>query len=196
MRFPPEPTTSICSADPANSLLLFLKKLRILLSKRHIIQRRVQTNMDQTSLEFQKFSREMSELLELITLYQGISRYYQSSIPLFPAEVHLMLHIEEGITSITELANHEKKTKSAISQIVTRIHKKGLVEKCPGEASRREIVLKLTEEGKKITRYHKDIDRQMFAEIWEQMGSVPEKQRLDSTSLLIRALRECYEARF
>lgn len=107
-----------------------------------------------------------------------------------------MCHIEEGITGVTELANYERKTKSAISQIVSRIHKKGLVEKTPGEVSRREIVLKLTEEGKKITDYHKEVEKQLFTEIWERMGSAPEQQRLEGSSLLLQALRESYEARF
>lgn len=145
---------------------------------------------------FRKFASEICELLELISLYQGRTRYYESNVPLFPAEVHLMCHIEEGITGVTELANHERKSKSAISQIVTRIHKKGLVEKTPGEASRREIVLKLTEEGKKITKYHREVDEKLFAELWERMSSAPEQQRLEGTSLLLHALRESYEARF
>ena len=155
--------------------------------------------MDQTkndSPEFQKFASDLRELLELISLYQGRSRYYAGNVPLFPAEVHLMCHIEEGITGVTELANYERKTKSAISQIVTRIHKKGLVEKTPGEVSRREIVLKLTEEGKKITDYRKEVEKQLFTEIWERMGSAPEQQRLEGSSLLLQALRESYEARF
>lgn len=155
--------------------------------------------MDQTrndSPEFRKFAGEIRELLELISIYQGRSRYYESSVPLYPAEVHLMCHIEEGITGVTELANYERKTKSAVSQIVTRIHKKGLVEKTPGEASRREIVLKLTEEGKRITEYHKKVEEQLFAELWERMSAAPEELRAAGTSLLLHALRESYEARF
>jgi DNA-binding MarR family transcriptional regulator len=73
-------------------------------------------------------------------------------------EVHTLKHIADnpGIT-VTELARHNGKTKGAISQILKKIEKKGLV--CR-EASNgdNKLPLFLTEKGKELDLAHRNYD--------------------------------------
>ena len=147
--------------------------------------------MQEYSYEFFRLMREFDDLFDIIATYKEIPRRYDSDIPFYPAEVHIMSHIAEGISTITELANHEQKTKSAMSQIVSRMAKKGLVEKCPSASSRREIFLRLTPKGEAAIESHKEMNRRLYKQLWDALNC-PEDEKTRTISRFLSVLRVAY----
>ena len=147
--------------------------------------------MAENGVNFQKFAKEVDVLLEMMSLYKEIPRSYESDIPLYPAEVHIMCHIAEGISAVTDLANHEKKSKSAMSQIITRMEKKGFVEKYPNPTNRRAFFLRLTEKGERIVDAHTRMNQKIYREVWEKMN-ISQEDRMQAVSSFLHALSSTY----
>ena len=102
--------------------------------------------------------------------YDSSPRSYGTEDVLYAEECHTLELIGkyEGIT-ITEIARRVGKTKSAISQMVDRLIKKGLLEKQPNPESERTVLLKITPKGEIVFRYHAQYDRDQFDKLCEQL---------------------------
>lgn len=91
------------------------------------------------------------------------TRYYGTDVPLFTSEIHMINKIKqyEGI-HITGLANNLKVTKGAVSQIIMKLEKKGLICKEKDIDNQSKLVLKLTQKGEiaciNHEKFHKKID--------------------------------------
>lgn len=91
--------------------------------------------------------------------YDKIPRKYGTDIELHMSEMHTMdlIYKNEG-TTVTNLADITKKTKSAITQLTNKLQKKGLIKKLRNEVNYKEVNLVLTESGKKNCIFHKELD--------------------------------------
>lgn len=91
------------------------------------------------------------------------TRYYGTNVPLFPSEIHMINKIKqnEGI-HVTGLANILNVTKGAVSQIIMKLEKKGLIQKEKDINNQSRLVLKLTSKGETAyqnhERFHKKIE--------------------------------------
>ena len=91
------------------------------------------------------------------------TRYYGIDVPLFPSEIHMINKIKqnEGI-HVTGLANILKVTKGAVSQIIMKLEKKGLIRKEKDINNQSKLVIKLTPKGETAhsnhEKFHKKID--------------------------------------
>ncbi|WP_093793330.1 MarR family winged helix-turn-helix transcriptional regulator [Sporomusa acidovorans] len=91
------------------------------------------------------------------------TRYYGTDVPLYPSEMHMINKIKqnEGI-HVTGLANILKVTKGAVSQIIIKLEKKGLISKEKDINNQSKLVLKLTPKGETAynshIKFHKQID--------------------------------------
>jgi len=91
------------------------------------------------------------------------TRYYGIDVSLFPSEIHMINKIKqnEGI-HVTGLANILKVTKGAVSQIIMKLEKKGLIRKEKDISNQSKLVLKLTDKGEiaytNHEKFHKKID--------------------------------------
>jgi Transcriptional regulators len=91
------------------------------------------------------------------------TRYYGTDVPLYPSEIHMINRIKqnEGI-HVTGLANILKVTKGAVSQIIIKLEKKGLISKEKDINNQSRLVLKLTPKGETAysthIRWHKLIE--------------------------------------
>lgn len=84
---------------------------------------------------------------------------YGNGIFLTMMEIHTLTYIEDhpGI-NISQLAKYWNKTKGALSQTVSRLADYKLVEKNKSSKNAKNILLFLTEEGKKLSQAHKLYD--------------------------------------
>lgn len=74
-------------------------------------------------------------------------------------EVHTLTQIYDnpGIT-VTQLANYWKRTKSAVSQTVSKLEARGFITRTTSETNKKVYELYVTEEGKKLSAAHKAYD--------------------------------------
>lgn len=91
---------------------------------------------------------------ELNSLIDGQQRNY-NGIVLYPAEIHMLALIEENQDlNVTELAMKQNITKGALSKMVSKLIKKGLLVKFQQKGNSKNVYLHLTDLGKSAYNGH------------------------------------------
>ncbi len=136
---------------------------------------RVSSSEEGTQMNRNKlFMTAMDLLLKAnlyINKYESTPRKYGTDDVLYEVESHTidMIGKNEHI-GVTEIARRMHKSKSAVSQIVNRLMKKGYLLKMPNPESQREVRLILTETGMKVFRYHESFDALSYQEILNNLN--------------------------
>jgi DNA-binding MarR family transcriptional regulator len=92
------------------------------------------------------------------------------------SELSMLSRIAEiGSAYVTELANENGVTKGAVSLIVTKLTKKGLVQKTVNPEFRTKVSLTLTEAGQHIAQEYERIHRENNASLMTFLDSLKEK---------------------
>lgn len=108
---------------------------------------------------FKEQSKSVYEFVGLQNEYGNAPRVYGENTQLTMVEIHTLVDIEEnpGIT-ITELARMWRRTKGAVSQTVTRLESKGLINRIRDRVNARKVQLFTNDEGTMLSRIHKEYD--------------------------------------
>lgn len=102
-------------------------------------------------------------------------------------EVHTIACIgDHNNLNLSTLANLRGISKSAASQMISRLRKKGLVNKQTSPDSEAAIVLTLTESGQEVYAYHKRYHSNTNSGVFHILKELPE----DAGNTLITALTE------
>ena len=127
------------------------------------------------------FGKELNGLLE--ETYQSIGRFEDAMIrdlsqgSITISELHTIERVAErreaGIT-ITEIAQEMNVTLPSVTATVKRLEKKGLVTKERSQADGRQVVIRLTEAGRRADVAHRYFHRKMILSI---SASIPEAER-------------------
>ncbi len=89
---------------------------------------------------------------------------------LFPSEIHIIEAIGKNYGStVNELCRKFSVTKGAVSQIVNKLTKKRLLSKKRNPDFHKEIILSLTERGKKAFEGHERLHRAMDEELYRKV---------------------------
>jgi DNA-binding MarR family transcriptional regulator len=97
---------------------------------------------------------------------------------LYPSEFHLIETVGKNpAENLTSIASQLGVTKGAISQMVKKLEKKGLVEKVRISGNKKEIMLELTDFGKAAFEWHKSLHESM------ETGIRKELERMNDTEI-------------
>ena len=119
---------------------------------------------------FFELMETLYELSRQISAYESIPRKYGTDDDLYMVEAHTINRIGDlGQTSTTELARLTNKTKGAISQMVDKLIKKDLVVKYKNPSNQREVIIELTEKGKIVYEYHRQLDLKEYSLILKKL---------------------------
>lgn len=138
--------------------------------------------------ERKDFDRIMELLDQVVTRIgsQHAAPYdFGTGIPLYRAEIHTVQAIGEnpGI-NVTTLAERMGVTKGAMSQTLSKLARKGLVEKKAAADNERETLLELTDLGLTAHRAHERFHMDMYDMAQRHFGDrLPEKVVLFATVL-------------
>ena len=94
------------------------------------------------------------ETISKITFSDRRRKITYKGIKLYPSEVHLLLfiyHIQN--TNITKIADLLGLTKGAISQTLSRLHKKGIILKRTEPSKKNQVHVQFTNEGKMLMEH-------------------------------------------
>lgn len=119
--------------------------------------------------EFDKMMASLFEMARYISVYENTPRRYQTQ-NLYMTEVHaisLIAH-REGL-NLTQLAKLTNRTKGAISQMIEKLRKRGLVEKLPNAQNASELLLHLTDDGWAVYHYHQQLEQRIYQTFLERM---------------------------
>jgi len=107
------------------------------------------------------------------------------------AQCHLLLEVElRGQTSVTELASALELDKSTLSRAVDGLTRAGLLDRSADPTSRRQQVIRLTEQGKTRTTSINEVCDRFYSRL---LGSIPARKRLaavESVALIGKAMRD------
>jgi len=135
-----------------------------------------------------KYSLSLDEIgdmfIRLANQYKMIDEipYYFKNADIFlrMAEIHTIDAIERNENiNITKLAKFQGVTKGAVSQMIKKLVKKGLVIKSTPSKTENEVVLRLTEKGKDIFDEHKRYHELLNKRIATILSKIP-KETVDS----------------
>lgn len=94
---------------------------------------------------------------------------------LYPSEIHTIQAIGNKYDTVTELSICFGITKGAVSQVISKLCKRGYVSKKRNEAYSKEIILHLTEKGQKAYQNHEELHKIMDSELVNLMEGFPEQ---------------------
>ena len=116
---------------------------------------------------------------------ETIQRNYGTDIMITQVEIHTIEAIgnHNGI-SITELAANRHKTKGAVSQLIYKLVKKGLVKKTVSETSDAQVSLYLTPLGQQAYEGHKKLHEQINDEVFVALREMPDSAYNDLLLML------------
>lgn len=98
--------------------------------------------------------------------YISTAREYAPGKELFMREVHFLSSVNSEIGSTgSEIAEKLEVTLGAISQLATRLEKKGLIIRSKSASDKRQTLFTLTEKGREIQSKHIEYDKKCFNEI-------------------------------
>lgn len=106
-------------------------------------------------------------LTEMIAKCGKSPNNYGTDVEIYRSEIHIINIIGYyPDVHISEIARKFGVTKGAISKIIKKLEKKGLVEKVIDKTNNTRTLVKLTDKGMKAydahEKYHKEYDRDMF----------------------------------
>lgn len=123
-------------------------------------------------------------------IYQFVMKYndyiisqhdYGTGIYVSMTEAHTLTYIEDNPgTTITELAQHWSKTKSALSQTVSKLVDKGLVYRHKTETNAKTVLLYVTEDGRKLSKEHKLYDTITISKTLEDISKHCTAEEIDA----------------
>ncbi len=107
------------------------------------------------------------------------TRYYGTKEQLFEAEIHMIKSIKEneGI-HVTGLAELLGVTKGAVSQIVKRLHKKGMIIKDTDPRNLSRLALRLAPKGEIAYIHHQMLHQEFDRVVDEALNNASKEQRV------------------
>lgn len=123
--------------------------------------------MDQTQQKEQYSAYQLAEIAnhwhQLQSMYEKKQNDYGTGELYTSTEVHTVTHIEDhpGIT-VTQIAEDTFRTKSAVSQMVSKLEAKGLIRREQNPCNAKQQLLYVTEKGLELSRCHKQYDEAMI----------------------------------
>lgn len=137
--------------------------------------------MDEIKHKCEDLLKMYSELQDLL---DGQLRDY-NGVTLYPAEIHLLARIDENEElNMTELAAKQNITKGALSKTVSKLIKKGLLDKFQQEGNSKNIYLRLTEQGKNACAGHQAFHLRHAARLSPELTAFAEEHQ----AILLQAL--------
>lgn len=110
----------------------------------------------------ESLARQWLWIINKLTFLEKNSVFPLGDLRLYPSEIHLLLLIDDGLaSSVTEMANKLGVTKGAISQTLSRLARKGVIEKTKDPYNKNELTVTFTALG-----------QEALEQYWELRASV------------------------
>lgn len=131
------------------------------------------------------------EMSRKLSVYESVPRTYGTEDELYVVEAHTIDLIgTQTVTTISELAKITKKTKGAISQMVDKLIKKDFVIKYKNPDDNRQVMIELTDKGKKVYEFHQKLDRQTYLKYLEQLNQYSTEDFLNYIKISTYLIKE------
>ena len=124
------------------------------------------------------FADRIAQIINKLIFLEKKSIVEIDGVRLFPSEIHLMLVIDadRSVNAVT-MAKRLGISKGAVSQTLTRLEKKGILEKKKDPAYKNELTAHFTALGERALRQHRRLRASLLAEYDAYLETIPEEDR-------------------
>jgi DNA-binding MarR family transcriptional regulator len=127
------------------------------------------------NMKREETSKELIELfIRMVTKYNSLEKIparHGTRHNLYHSERHMLDKIGDNTgMNVTEFAAAAGVTKGAISQLVTKLEKKGIVRRYKKSTNDKEVFLELTKSGQEVYEKHKEINKQTIMPLNEELS--------------------------
>ena len=130
--------------------------------------------MDQRAI---KISETLLRVINKIFRNEKAPKHYGIDVLLHPSEIHMVMFIGNNKgTHLSELARIVGVTRGAVSQVVAKLEKKGLVEKAEDPENNLKTVPVLTNKGQVAYWNHERMHEEVDAELFTFIEKLSEKE--------------------
>lgn len=122
--------------------------------------------------KFEELLTVLDRVVAKLSAVQQAPRQYGTGVPLYGSEIHTIQAIGKSTgINVTQLAEKMGVTKGAVSQMVSKLVEKGMVQKAHAQDNAKEVVLDLTELGRIGFRNHERFDMDVLDTVREYCES-------------------------
>jgi len=140
-------------------------------------------------------SRKFFRIINKHGRLESLPFHFDEGIEMTHRELHVIQAVgERKRINITELGSHFGVTKSAASQMVTKLVKKDFIEKKPAAHSNKELQLTLTQRGWKAFRIHEKFHGQHMSDVVDRLSAFSLSQ-IATASVLLEVLENAVDER-
>lgn len=120
-------------------------------------------------------SREVADLLiRIVTKYNALEKIpvrHGTKHKLYHSERHWIDQIGENPEmNVTQFAKAAGVTKGAVSQVIAKLEKKGVVRRNKRQGNDKELRLELTKAGREVFDRHREINEESLAPLVKELG--------------------------
>ena len=127
--------------------------------------------------EFEKMAYGLVRISYKLLGGDRMTLNYGTDVKIHGSEIHLLCHIKRNPGShISGIARELNVTRGAISQIVAKLEKKGLVVKDESPESKKILLLKTTEKGEKAYKGHQLLHSEFNSRLLDIMSGHDENE--------------------
>lgn len=138
-----------------------------------------------TSSDMIRLSESWIRMLNKMEVIEKCPKDFGSGDLLHCSEIHTLMVIGKTTDiNLTELARILGISKSAASQMITRLLKKNLVEKTKSPENSKEIIIRLSAKGRIAFLGHEQYHAKVYARMYQKLGPLSDEQFLFLTRLL------------
>jgi DNA-binding MarR family transcriptional regulator len=123
-----------------------------------------------------KATGEIEDLfIKMVNKYNALEKIpvkFKNVHDLYHSERHMIDKIGENPDmNITEFAESLGVTKGAVSQVVSKLERKGVVKRQKKSGSEKEVILHLTREGKELYEMHKKVNEESLLPLYNKLST-------------------------
>jgi DNA-binding MarR family transcriptional regulator len=137
----------------------------------------------------------LRRIIDKHTLVDEMPMTFERDVVLTPREIRTIDLIGNRTeTNVTDVGNHFRFTKSAASQLVTRLVKRGLVEKDRSPHNSKEYLLSLTSEGIRAQQVYQKFHAAHVDDLRQRLSAFS-VQQVATTSVLLEVVESVVDER-
>ena len=152
--------------------------------------------MTDTGATYERILQKFDRVVTVMESMHAPSLSFGTGVAMYRREIHTIQAIGKNPgVNITSLAEHMGVTKGAISQIIKKLTKKGLVRKTYAPGNAKEVILELTDLGLIGFHNHKKFHMQALAVAREYFGDRFEEkfESIEAVMTDLNAILDEYE---
>ncbi len=125
-----------------------------------------------------RIAGKLHEFINKIIFLEKKNVFNVEGLKLYPSEIHLILVMSEKPTNATQMAEKLHITTGAVSQTISRLVKKGVLEKTSDPYLKNELTLSFTPFGRRVFEKYKQMSEAMDSKFKKKMSSFNNKELL------------------